>query len=95
MGFWSKEPQFEASVCKANLKMAVGRAKIHQNKAIAITKSMQREVAVLLKEGERFIFILFFFFSFFHSRDSRSPSLIHAAARSGGAASLEEGERED
>ncbi|CAD7936237.1 unnamed protein product [Amoebophrya sp. A120] len=39
-------------VTKAQLKMACGRAKIMRNKITAATKALQKEVALLLREGQ-------------------------------------------
>ena len=51
MGLFSKDPAFQASTFKANLKMAVGRSKIQKNKFSAKTKELQRAAALCLKEG--------------------------------------------
>eukprot|EP00921_Rhytidocystis_pertsovi_P020744 GHVQ01033083.1.p1 GENE.GHVQ01033083.1~~GHVQ01033083.1.p1 ORF type:complete len:389 (+),score=49.30 GHVQ01033083.1:379-1545(+) len=49
MGIFDK---FSASVCKANLKMAVSRAKLAQNKSQNQMCLLKREIAQLLKDGK-------------------------------------------
>ncbi|CAD7940208.1 unnamed protein product [Amoebophrya sp. A25] len=51
-GFLGFLRKFDPSACKAQLRMAAGRAKIQKSRTIAATKNLQKEVALLLKDGQ-------------------------------------------